>query len=257
MGNFSSSVVWSVLVNVVETGVCLLALYRGLWRRLPLFTSYLAILTAAEWLRFGVWIHAGVNSRAYSWAYWLSQDVLVLARAAALADVCRAALRPYGGVWQLARALLAGAAVALGGVAAVRTAGLPGFAPFFIFAERELEVAIVVTLVVLLMVSRYYGVALERPLGAITLGLAFYSSVIILNNSVLLGPLALPWSVYGVVRIVAFVVALAAWALALRLPLPQAAYPALTSEAQFEAASSMVDQRMRELNSRLLQLMKR
>jgi hypothetical protein len=257
MQQLTFSAAWGLLMAVAELGVCALAWARRLQQRLPFFTTYLVLLVVVDCARWWVVMQAGANSRTYSWVFWLTQPVLLAGRAAALGDVCRAALKPYAGVWQLTRLLLAGAAVALLVVAAARTAGARGMASYFIFAERELEVAIVVTVVLLLVVSGYYGVALERPLRGIAFGLVFYSSVVIINSSILMGPLALSWPVWSAVRIGAFDVALVAWFLALRLPLPEPVRPQLTSAAQFEQASIAVDQRMREVNARLLQLLRR
>ena len=241
----------------VETGILTLALVRRVWRRLPFFIFYLGLLVMVDWTRWVVWTQNGVASSIYSWTFWLTQPMLILARAGALADICRAALRAYTGVWQVARMLLAGTAAAMLLVAAARTAGTLGIISYCIFVERELEIAIVVIVVLLLTVCRYYGVRLQRPLGAFAFGLAFYSSVVVINSSVSLGRLSLPWAVFSDVRILAFNVALLAWTLALRFPLPESEVPALQTAPEFEEASFAVDQRMRELNKTLLQLIKR
>jgi len=187
----------------------------------------------------------------------MTQPVLVLARAAALADICRAALGHYTGVWQLARYLLAGAATTLLALAAVRTGGTPGIFSYLIFVERELEFAVVIILLVLLVLSRYYGVALEPPLGGLAMGFAIYSSVLIIASSILIGPLTLPWNVFSQVRSAGYFVALGFWAHALRAPLPAPVRPELSTVESYERNSRLVTDRMRELNARLMDLMKR
>jgi hypothetical protein len=249
-----------VLTAVSTTGefiVLALALLRGLWRQLPGFTAYLVLVLAADAVRWATRLHAGDASRAYAWTYWITQAVLVMARATAVADICRAALGYYRGVWQLARWLLALSACALLGAAAVRTTGSARISSYVIFVERELEFAIVAVFLLLLLVMRYYAVAVDPPLGGLIFGLVFYSTVVIFSTSVLTGPLTMPWSVYSSLRITAFVGALGCWGYALRRPLLEIKRPALSSPAEFEQASGAVDQRMRELNARLLQLMKR
>jgi hypothetical protein len=240
-----------------EFGVCSLALARRLWRQLPFFTLYLCLVTAGDFIRWCAFMQAGPSSALYAWAYWLTQAVLLVARAAALADLCRAALGNYLGVWHLAKYMLAGGAALLLVLAGALTAGTARITSYAIVVERELEVTLVVTLLLLLMLSRYYGVVLGRPLRGIILGLVLYSSIVVINTSVLIGPLALPWPVYSSVRILAYLVALGIWAHALWLPLAEPARPQLSTVAEFERESGEVDRRMRELNARLLQLMKK
>ena len=245
---------------VVTTGVfglALLALARGLWRQLPLFTTYLCLVVVVDVVRDAVLARAGVSSAAYAWTYWRSQELLVVARATVLADLCRAALGRYLGVWQLARLLLLGGACTLLVLADVRTVGTRGMTSYFLYVERELEIAIVVTLLLLLLVSRYYGVELGPPLGGIIFGLVFYSSIVVINTTIRMGPLPLSWQVFSYVGVVAYLVALGIWAYALRRPLAEPARLVLAGAEQFAEAGAAVDQRMRELNARLLQLIRR
>lgn len=257
MDSHDLSQVWAIAGVVGEVGVCVLALIRGLWRRLPWFTAYLLLVLAVEAARWAVIIGRGADSPAHSWAYWTTQPLLILGRGAALADVCRATLCLYTGIWQLARYLLSAAAVLMLSVAAVHTGGTPGIVSYLIFVERELEFAILVTLVVLLILSRYYGVALDRPLDSISLGLAFYSSVVIINSSILIGALALPWRAFSTVRTMGWDVTLGFWVYALRAPLSAQTQPHMNSAESYERDARVVSGRMRALNARLLDLMKR
>jgi len=252
-----SQKLFSLLLTVVELGVCALALARRVWRMVPLFTGYLVLVVLVDIARWAVAMQSGFGSRTYSWAYWMTQPLLLLARAAALADVFRAALGLYSGVWQLARYLLAGAATVLLALAAVRTTGTPGITSYVIYVERELEFSIAISLLLLLALSRYYGVALNRPLGGIAIGLAFYSSVVITSSSIMSGPVAMPWWVYSVARDVAYFASLGFWAWALRWPLRETAPPELATLASYERDSRMLSERMRALNARLVELMKR
>jgi hypothetical protein len=240
-----------------EIGVCLLALVRGLWRRLPWFTAYILLVNVVDDARWAVLFLKGVGSPAYARTYWLTQMLLIVARGAALADVCRAALSGYTGVWQLARYLLAGTAAALLLVAAVHTSGTQGITSSAIFVERELEFAVVITLLLLLVLSRYYGVGLDPPLGGLALGLAFYSSIVIVTSSILIGRLALPWALFSRMRTVGWNVTLGCWLYALRAPLTAPSRPELSTVESYEENTRLVSGRMRELNARLLALTRR
>jgi hypothetical protein len=240
-----------------EVVVCVLALVRRLWRTLPYFVAYLVLLVLIEGVRWAVIVVAGADSPAHAWTYWMTQPVLILARGAALADLCRAALGPYRGVWRIARSLLLLAAAFMLAFAAVHTGGTGRISSYLVFLERELEFAVVVALLVLLVLSRYYGATLDRPLGGIAQGLAFYSSVVILSSSILIGPFTLPWWLFSSVRSVAYFLTLCLWGYALSAPLPQQVRPELSTVQSYERNSRAVSDRMRELNDRLLNLMKR
>ncbi len=243
--------------TLLLTVVCALAVVRRSWRNLPWFTAYLFLALGADVLRWSVLHHSGFGSAAYSWTYWATQTVLVIARGAALADVCRAALGAYTGVWQFARILLGVTAVGLLSAAGVRTASSTYIRSYVLFVERELEFTMVVTLLVLLLFCRYYDVALERPLDGISMGFVFYSSVVIISSSIRNGPLAPPWLLVSTVRTGAYAVATAFWAFALRTPLPAPVRQQLSTVESYERNARVVSDRMRELNARLLALTRR
>jgi len=239
-----------------ELAICSLALVRRLWRFLPYFVAYLILLVLVEGARWcAVWA-AGAGSPAHSWVYWMTQPVLVLARAAALADVCRAALGPYRGVWKFARPLLMLAATFMLVFAAVRSNGSHWIFSYLIFLERELEFAVVISLLSLLVLSRYYGMALERPLNLIALGLGFYSCQIIVRDTIILMELNLQWWWFSLANSIAFAITLGVWASALWSPLPERTQPVLSNVESYEHNSRVVSGRMRELNERLMSLMR-
>jgi len=246
-----------MVLTPAEFVVCGLALLRRLWRSLPYFTAYLVLLVIIEGVRAAVNLATGNISRPYVWTYWMTQPVLILARGAGLVDVFRAALGMYTGVWRLARALLAVAATFMLGFAAVHTGGTQRISSYVIFVERELEFAALVSLLLLLVMCRYYGAALDRPLDGIALGLGIYSSVVVISGSILVGPFSLSVWVVSLARIVAFNAAVFIWGYALWAPLPARARPELSSVESYEQKTRAVSGRMRELNERLSNLMKR
>jgi hypothetical protein len=257
MNTHDFNLLFGLSVTTFEVGVCCLALVRRLWKYVPFFTAYLVLVVIVEAARWTVILVQGEGSRVHSLTYWMTQPLLVLARGAAMADICRAALGLYTGVWQLARYLFLGAAVVMLSLAAVRAGDPRRITAYFIFVERELEFAVVISLFLLLLLSRYYGVALDRPLGGLALGLVFYSSIVIVTGSILIGRFALPWAVFSAVRQMGYAVALAFWAYALRAPLTAPVRPRLSTVESYEANARVVSGRMRELNARLLALTRR
>ncbi len=240
----------------LELAVCALALRRRLWRILPYFVAYLIVLITVDIGRWAVLLAAGASSRAYSWVYWMTQPVHILARAAALADICRATLGSYTGVWRLARPLLLAAATLLLAVAAIRTSGTGWLVSYLIFLERELEFAVVISLLLLLLFTRYYGLVLERPLDGIALGAGFYSSFVIIKDTIILVVGNQPWAWYSLSHSLAFAITAGIWIYALRAPLPERVQPNMSSIRAYEDDTRAVSERMRELNDRLLKLMK-
>jgi hypothetical protein len=242
-------------IMILEVALLLLAAWRRLWERLPFFFSYLVSLVLLDLIRAYVLNHSGYHSAAYSWTYWMTQMIFVMARGAALADLCRATLARYTGVWQLARYLLAGAAALILGLAGVRTGGTPHIQSYVIFVEREMEFAIVLTLLLLLTLSRYYGAAMERPLRGIAMGLALYSTIVVVCNTIQIGRLGLTDDAFPLVRQLAFAAAVLVWIYALRRPLAEVVKWAPWSN--HERNSQLVSERMQELNALLSELMKR
>jgi len=239
-----------------QLAVCVLAIVRRLWRILPYFTAYLMLLVLIEGARWAVILGAGMNSPAHMWTYWMTQPVLLFARGAALADVCRAALGLYTGVWRFARTLLILSAAFMVAFAVIHMGETARVTSYLIFLERELEFAVLLSLLLLLVMSRYYGLTLERPLDGIALGLGFYSSIVIISSSILIGSLNLRWWAFSLARSLAFVVTLGFWAFSLRAPLPERELPEMGTVESYESGSQAVRDRMRELNQRLMGLMK-
>ncbi|HUJ39865.1 MAG TPA: hypothetical protein VLW54_04910 [Candidatus Acidoferrales bacterium] len=240
----------------LQVGVCALALVRRLWKTLPYFTAYLVLVVLVEGLRWGVIFASGVNSPTHQWTYWMTQPALILARGAALADICRAALGLYTGVWKLARLLLVVSGTFMLAFAAVHTNEAHRVSSYLLFLERELEFAVLISLMLILVLVRYYGLSLERPLDGIALGLGFYSSIVIISSSILIGSLSLPWWGFSLARSLGYAGALGMWAYALRAPVRERARPELGTVENYEAGSREIRNRMRELNDRLSDLMK-
>jgi len=251
---------WSELAAAVvwpaEWLVCGLALVRRLWRYLPYFAIYLVLMVLTNTGRWAVMIATGTGSRTYSWVYWMTQPVHILARGAALADVCRVALSPYSGLWRFARPLLMLAATLMLGLAAVYTGGSHWLVSYLVFLERELEFAVVISLLVLLALSRYYGMIVEPPLDGIALGLGFYSSFLIIRDTIILEVLNVPWPILSLASTIAYAATLGIWGFALWGALPERARPVLSTVESYELNTRVVSDRMRELNDRMLKLMR-
>ncbi len=252
----SHSVLLGVTSSLLAVLVCSIALWRRLYLRLPLFTAYLVLLAGRDALAWWFYLDLGYTSRAASYYYWITQGILVTARAAAVAEIAWRALREYRGVWALAWRVLLIIALFLLLQATLDARGSRAWiSPLILTAERGLELAAVGILVLLLAICRYYGIQLEPVQKMIALGLGFYSAIQVLNNSVLRVTHYFP--MWNEIRIISFQVALVIWLLALLRPLPKAVpAPALLSQSVYDELSPQVNQRLRVLNQRLLEILK-
>src|SRR5712692_5937560 len=205
----------------VQVFLCALAIQRGLFRRLPCFSSYLLLVTLRD---FGWWTivsSLGYTSRPAFYFAWAAQAVLLCARALAIAELCQRVLNPYRGVWALVWRLLAGIVIVLVGFAGVAAMGQTYWIwPFVLTLERGLELAAAAILISLFATSAYYRIHLEPVLKTIALGLCFYSVIQVMNNSVMREWLQHYFSWWAGTRVVSFQVALVLWWWAMRKPLP-------------------------------------
>jgi len=265
-------VVFQLMLAPVDVWICVLAIRRRVWTNLPWFAVYAVALVITGILRWGVFFFAGTQAvggwnwdaildngpltYSYRLTYWLSQPIMILARAATLADICRTALRPYGGIWRLAKPLLMITATALLGFAAIRSNAGDRMRSYFLLAERELEFAIVFSLLALLVLSRYYGVQLYRPLSGIALGMGLYSSYVIVEYTFRLQNFQIPWWVFSVCGSVAFLTAEVIWLRSLWLPLPATTQPELSTAESYQRNSVAVSEQMKAVTSQLSELMK-
>lgn len=253
----SDYVLWG-LATFLELILCILVVRRGLYRRLPFFSAYLALAFASGIL---VWWAYHVLDYG-SWAAWYFsrtvQGVVLVARGLVIVELCRVSLRAYRGIWALACRLLCAIALLLLVNATINARGHADHINAFVWAaERGLELAAAVVLLSLFLISRYYQIRIEHAPRVIAFGLCFYSLIQVLNNSFMAEWLAhyVPW--WNGTRLASFQVALAIWLLALRRPLPSPApAPALLPQEVYDELSPQMNYRLRVLNQRLLEILR-
>jgi hypothetical protein len=244
--------------TALEALVCILAIYRRLYLRLPVFTAYLALVFIREAASWWVYFHSGQFSGAYFIFYWATQALQLAARGMVTAELCWVVLRPYSGVWRVARLALVSASGALVLYSALQASErMARLRTFFVSAERGLEFAVMGTLIVLFAICRYYGIRPDRLVVSVAMGLSLYSCFAILNNSILGEWLSGWFRAYDFFRRVSFHAALLVWIQALVRPLARPdAGPALDGAEHYLQLAPEVTEKMREMNNRLLDLLK-
>lgn len=221
----------------------------------PAFSFYIFVnltLGASVYFIYRHWGFSSVTARRIAWAMVF---VVVCARAAAVAEVCRRLLGRYRGIWALAwRIFLASAVLVMLYSAA---AGRHRWELALPSAQRGMELAIAAVIVLLLIFIRYYGVHADPADRTLAVGFCLYSCFNALNNTILERYLYSYVVIWNVLGMLVFLASLSLWAWALRRPQPAAD----ASEAQFtpEIYRSMAPQinvRLRLLNEQLNQFWK-
>jgi len=245
--------------TLIEVVVLALALRQKLFGRLPFFTIYLCIVVANEVILWVTYSFTGISSHTSFYVYWTMQAVQVSIRAVVVYEICRVLLSPYEGVWRLCRPfLILLAALLVGGAAISARLSAHHAAATILTAERGLEIAVIGILILGLVFCRYYGLKIERHVVWIALGLGFNSAVQVANNTFLrIGPTLADFPVWQIIRQTSFNVATIFWIVALWKPLPaRQPAPVLLAHGEYDRLAPQMTLRLRELNTRLLEMWK-
>lgn len=117
---------------------------------------------------------------------------------------------------------------------------------------------VVAILVLGLVFCRYYGVRIDRYLAWVALGLGFYSAVQVANDTFLSEWLTRArFPIWEDLRNASFNIATIFWLVALWKPLPaRQSTPVLLAPGEYGRLAPQMTLRLRELNTRLLEIWK-
>jgi hypothetical protein len=279
MNHLQTFLSWSV--TFFEVVLCGFVFARKVQRILPLFTTYVCVLLTCT---IGVWLiyeYSGINSLTSYYAYWSSILLNAVARSLSIAELCRYGLRAYRGIWALVWRVLTSLSVLLFIRAAADAWGQPnGVAIYGMTIDRDLSLASILILTVLLLIRNYYGLRLESLQRAIAGGICFICAVDVVANTILRNLYTgylLPWfsssqkslwpglrpqiehfsDLWSTVHLVSFVLSMGIWCYALRKPLPEpSGDPVLLSAQVYRELSPLINLRLSAFNSRLTELLK-
>jgi hypothetical protein len=247
-------IMWAV--NTATGAVLLLLLaVRKNYKAYPAFTFYIFINLALGISLFIIYRRWGFSSKA-SWLFaWGMQAVAVCARALAVAEVCRHFLSRYAGIWALAQRILlacAGLVLLYSGLAVRHQWALA-----LTTADRALESAIAVVVVVLFLFARYYDLRPEGTDRSLAIGFCLYSCFRVLNDTVadryLYGYVNL-WNLLGML---AFFASLFLWTWALRnSQTERVAEEKLLPVGVYQSIAPQINLRLRSLNEQLSKIWK-
>ena len=261
--------------------LCANVLTRKVVRILPFFAIYSFVVlvdVATVWL---IYEHFGFNSVTAYYSFWVSILLNAIARSLAIAEICRYGLRAYRGIWALVWRVLTMLSILLVARTIFDARGLPNrVAIYGTTVDRDLALASIVILLVLLLFRNYYGIALEPLQREIAFGICFICVVDVIGNTVLrniftgyllsffmanqeavrsaLNPIFQRVSdLWGIVHLFSFMFTIGIWCFAIRKPLPVPKdKPELLPSEIYRDLSPAINMRLASFNSRMVELLK-
>ncbi|MGC2889158.1 MAG: hypothetical protein WB627_08830 [Candidatus Acidiferrum sp.] len=240
--------------------VLTLLFLRGNFRKLPLFSAYVALnICQAGFLVF-VYSHPWSDPATPGALAWTSELTTLIAQALATTEILEIALRPYQGIWGLgwrALTVTSGVVVLL---VALADGGHWGAARWFQL-DRGYHLTFASALIACLLLVRYYSISVPLAYKMILAGFCFYSCTQILVNTFLQAffyrDFFLHEAAWQLLTMFSFVAVQAVWAAALWKPLPvEDRQVASSSDAVYQRFSPEINEDLRRLNERLLRLLK-
>ena len=231
---------------------------KGHFRRLPLFTAYIALNLCQAGFLFVIYLRSGFHSYTTFLLAWTSEAITLLARVLATTELLGLVLRPYRGIWALGWRVLAVTSIVVLMFAGAEAGRDMKWA--IMLADRGFHLALAVALVSVLLLARYYSVPVHRVYKTILGGFCFYSCTVILtttfSRTFFLHKFALYEALWNAATLLPYIAVQVVWALALRSSLPVTEErPALLPTSVYNEVTPLVHARLRLLNDRLVEML--
>jgi len=261
MGSFPPyvRVLWafSALLQLI---VLILLFAKGGFRKLPFFTVYVALNLCQVAFLVVVYSIWGSDSRRGTILGWCSECVTLLAQALATTEILKVTLRPYQGIWGLVWRALVFTSTFVVLIVALITRGAWDQAMWFEL-NRGYHLTFAAAVIACLLLVRYYSIPVPAAYKMILGGFCLYSCTEILIHTVMQSLVKKAFYAYEPIwqsaPMLSFIVVLFIWVVALWKPLPIEARPAAPPAASvYQRLSPEINERLRELNERLLRLWK-
>lgn len=250
---------WAFSV-LAQVAVFALLVVKGNSRKLPIFTTYVALNLCQAGFLYFVYSRFGYSSRLVTLA-WASQAATVVAEALATTEILRLVLIPYRGIWAFGWRVLTVASMLVLVYAVVDTRGNLDWALVEVAAERGCHLVFATAVIVCLFLARYYALPVSSAYKALLGGFCFFSCTVILINTILQAVLYQRFAHYEPIwqflTLFSYAGVQVVWAVGLRKPLPEEKrQPVLLSDSLYQRVSPEINARLGELNEKLLRLWK-
>jgi hypothetical protein len=261
MGSFPLYVLVLWASSALLQLIALILLFaKGSFRKLPFFAVYVALnLCQVVFLVFvySIW---GTNSETGTILAWYSECVTLLAQALATTEILKVTLRPYQGIWGLVWRALVFTSTVVVLIVALASRGSWVTAKWFEL-NRGYHLTFAAAVIACLLLVRYYSIQVPAAYKMILGGFCLYSCTEILIYTVLQSLVKNAFHAHEPIwqssTMLAFIVVLFIWVAAVWKPLPVEARQAVPpSDSIYQRLSPEINERLRELNEKLLQLWK-
>jgi hypothetical protein len=255
MAGLVYSLRWVVAISAVaQVAVCSLLLSRGHFRKVPVFTAYIAVNICQGGFLYLVYAQFGFGSRSALVLAWLSQASIQILRALATMEVLHLVLGPYRGIWGLGWRVLSVAFFVVLSYAAIEAGR--NISAAIGLADRGFHFASAVALAACLVIVRYYSVPVDPPYKVLLGGLCVYSCTIVLANTIghalFLRGFVNVKPIWQLTTIAAYAGVQGAWAVGLWKAAPaMQVHPALLTTSVYQQISPQINERLRLLNGQL------
>jgi len=262
----------TIMLVGIEILLCILVFGRHVQRQLPFFAAYVISILAAYLSQLLVFIAYGFRTNISQYYLWISYGVVILARSAAIAELCQAGLKQYKGIWALTWRLLALMTVCFLVHAAIDAQGQNRwFVAYVLTLELDVNIASFVILATMLLIAKYYRIPTEHFHKWLALGICFFCVVEFTNSSVLRHiftqyfsawpgmkqQLARDNDLWDTVYAVASTISMAGWCYLLRKPLSEPTeQPTLLPAEIYRELAPAINLRLRAFNDRLEEMLK-
>lgn len=250
--------VWAASV-ALQAVVCGILILRGHFRKLPIFTTYVALnLCQAVFLYF-VYQHYDLASHIVFESAWWSEAITLLARVGATLELLHIALISYRGIWGLTWRVLAGTSLITLFCVGLASRGNADWA--LMEADRGYHLIFAVALTACLLLIRYYGIQVATVYKMLLAGFCFYSCAKIVVNTLLQSFLYTRFaqfeSMWQNFTIFPYLAVMGLWAVALARPLPVAAKDQATLPASvYQRLAPEINYQLQAINRQLMRFWK-
>jgi hypothetical protein len=244
---------------VAEAVILALLIFRGHFRPLPFFTSYVALNLCQAVLLYLIYNRYGTQSDLAHALAWQSEAITLIVKVFATVEVLRLALGAYRGIWGLAWRLVTFTCVAALIGVVITARGQGDWATME--ADRGYHLIFATAVLACLALIHYYRISVAPTYQILLAGFCFYSCMKILANTALQEFLYQRFSnfeqIWQTFSLSVYVVVLTVWAVALLRPLPAGAQQGATlPRLSYAPALPEIHFQLRAINKQLMNFWK-
>lgn len=229
-------------------------------RKVPFFTAFIALNICQGGFIVILASLPGIRLATYQNLAWASECVTLVAQALATTEILGITLRPFPGIWGLVwRALVATSALVV--MIVTLASHYHGASEGWFQLNRGYHLTFAFAVIACLLLVRYYAIQVPTAFKLILGGFCLNSCVEVLINTFIQVLFHRGYEVHQaawqILTMLSFAIALVIWVVALRKPFPvDDRQIASLTDSEYRRLSPEINERLRELNEKLLRLWK-